>query len=202
MTKTKTPKTPKAVERQLSSLKENPNNPRKITDKRIKELTNALKEFGDLGCVVFNRKTKQIVGGHQRSKVFAGGKACITNELAKPNKTGTIAEGFITYNGENYKYREVFWTKEKEIAANIAANSNAGEWDLPILSDLVRQLDFSGMDLSLTMLDKNLVEDLIVPTLHPKDAGESKGRVIKETEMTIKSKKTLENHCPKCGHDY
>ena len=43
-------------------------NPRKISPEQLKALGDALKVFGDLGGIVRNRKTGNLVGGHQRVK--------------------------------------------------------------------------------------------------------------------------------------
>ncbi len=61
----------KKVTSLLSQLKSNPKNPRRVTDKKLDMLKKALFEFGDLSGIVFNRKTGQLVGGHQRVKIFS-----------------------------------------------------------------------------------------------------------------------------------
>lgn len=186
----------KLTKRSFDLLKENPNNPRVVTDKRTKSLEKALKEFGDLGCIIFNRKTKQLVGGHQRVKIIKeNGSIHIDQEYKKANAQGTIAEGHIIYNGEKFKYREVIWDRTKESAANIAANNNAGEWDLPLLSDMVREIDFDDFDLELTMLDSHLLEDLVVPTVHPKKGKEEEPKPSKKNAGKVSHSK-----CPECGH--
>ena len=50
----------------LSDLKAAEYNPRKITRKALEGLQNSLKEFGAVQPIVWNKKTKQVVGGHQR----------------------------------------------------------------------------------------------------------------------------------------
>ena len=56
----------KVVTMKLSDLKAAEYNPRKITRKALEGLQNSLKEFGAVQPIVWNKKTKQVVGGHQR----------------------------------------------------------------------------------------------------------------------------------------
>lgn len=123
-------------------------------------LRKSLAEYGDLGAIVFNRKSKQLVGGHQRVKLLsADAKVTITRKFEKPTRVGTVAEGFVTFDddGERFKYREVSWSKQKEMAANIAANKGAGDWDHALLTDWMKELEAfdSGFDMDLTMFDES-----------------------------------------------
>lgn len=140
----------------VAQLKPNPKNPRTITDVKLGLLKKALNEFGDLGGFVFNRSTQQLVGGHQRAKLFDK-KAAVTidKRYPKPTKTGTVAEGFIVLKGERFRYREVQWDSIKEKAANIAANKGAGEWDFSELGNWFKEIDGLSFDLDLTMFDED-----------------------------------------------
>ncbi len=132
---------------EIKDLKPNPKNPRVITDDRLDMLKRSLAEFGDLGGFVFNRKTKTLIGGHQRAKVFdQRSKIVIEKKYTKPTKTGTVAEGFVLFDGERFKYREVLWDIVKEKAANIAANRGGGDWDDEALTDWMRELGDFGFD--------------------------------------------------------
>lgn len=162
---------------EIKNLTANPDNPRRITDAKLIQLKKALNEFGDLGGFVFNRKTKQLVGGHQRAKLFEqNAKVVIETVHRRPTRTGTVAEGYVVFNGERFKYREVSWDPQKEKAANIAANKGAGEWDPLKLDEWFKELEEFGFDLDLTMFDsvergsflenkskKGLTEDDAVP---------------------------------------
>src|SRR4051812_43912555 len=115
---------------QIKNLVPNAENPRTITPAKRAMLKKALLKFGDLSGIVYNRKTKQLVGGHQRREIFdPESVVTITKKFSKPTKTGTVAEGFVEFNGEKFSYREVYWDAHLEKAANIAANKGAGEWD-------------------------------------------------------------------------
>lgn len=146
----------------VSDLTPNERNPRKITDEKLAMLKNAVREFGDLSGIIYNRKSKQLVGGHQRTKLVEPGQAVhITKTYPKPTKTGTVAEGFIEIGGDRFAYREVSWDKHREMAANIAANKGAGEWDMPELTKWMKELtsfDADDFDISLTMFDEDELE--------------------------------------------
>lgn len=150
----------------LKDLSPNANNPRTITPAKIAMLKKSLIKFGDLSGIVFNRKSKHLVGGHQRRETFdPETDITITKKYSKPSKTGTVAEGYFEHKGEKYNYREVFWDEMTEKAANIAANKGAGEWDIPQLNEWLKDLsDFDlDFDMSLTMFDAEDLEALPNP---------------------------------------
>jgi hypothetical protein len=146
----------------LSDLKANPKNPRRISEQKLEMLKKAILEFGDLSGIVFNRITGQLVGGHQRVKVFAAdSKIVIRKRYEKPTRTGTIAEGHVEIDGEEFAYREVEWNEVKEKAANIAANKGAGEWDFPQLTEWMLELDHLNFDMNLTLFDGDEIDRLL-----------------------------------------
>ena len=115
---------------QISDLKPNIRNPRKLSSEKRKMLKKAMDEFGDLGGVVLNRQTKQLVGGHQRISVLSKDTSVvIENVYDVPTRTGTVADGHIVIADEKFRYREVDWDLAREEAANIAANQHGGAWD-------------------------------------------------------------------------
>lgn len=140
---------------EIKNLTPNPNNPRLISDDKLRMLENSLKEFGDLSGFVFNRATGQLVGGHQRAKIFPpDAKIVLTKQNNKPSRTGTLAEGYVEFGGERFGYREVEWDIVREKAANIAANKGGGEWDPSKLTEWFQDLTDFGFDLDLTMFDQ------------------------------------------------
>ena len=50
----------------LSDLKPAPYNPRTITPEAVQALQVSLSEFGDISGIVWNKRTKHLVAGHQR----------------------------------------------------------------------------------------------------------------------------------------
>jgi DNA modification methylase len=122
-------------------------NPRKISDDQLDQLSNHLLKFGDLGGIVYCQNNKSYVGGNQRSKIFDGAKIEIIQSFDTPQSDKTVAFGFIHWNGNRYLYREVEFTEEEFREACIAANKDGGEWDLEALKswdiNLLSQWDWN-----------------------------------------------------------
>lgn len=149
---------------ELKDLRPNARNPRKITDEKLKMLKKSLDVFGDLSGIVFNRKSGQIISGHQRQKVLpAEAKIIIEKKYDKPTKKFTVAEGYIMIDGEKYKYREVMMDEVTEKAANLAANKHGGEFEFPAVADLLLALDAADFDMDLTGYDHEEIENLMAP---------------------------------------
>ncbi len=147
----------------ISALTPQPENPRTITPAKAAQLKKALLEFGDLGGIIFNVKTKHLVGGHRRVENFDRNSSVVyTKKYKKATKTGTVAEGHVLLKGERFAYREVSWPLAREKAANIAANKNAGEWNLPQLGKWIKELGSFDIDfdLDLTMFNADEIAEL------------------------------------------
>lgn len=125
---------------ELDQLLGNPKNPRTMSKHDAAALDTSIKEFGDLAGIVFNRQTKQLVGGHQRIEIFkrmkGDKKVVITQRFDAPDKVGTTALGYLIHDGKQYAFREVDWPLDRETAANIAANRIQGEFDLALLAEM------------------------------------------------------------------
>jgi len=139
----------------LTDLKPADYNPRTITDEQLERLKKSLQEFGDLSGIVFNRRTNNLVGGHQRLKCLPADAKIEKKDLKEKTKTGTVAQGFLIFDGgEKHTYREVDWDEATEKMANIAANKHGGEWDDDKLGELLKELsEMPGFDLELTGFD-------------------------------------------------
>jgi hypothetical protein len=147
----------------VKSLSPNTENPRVITDQRLKRLKKNLALFGDLSGLVFNTKTKRLVTYHQRVKLLENADIAITKKYSRPSKTGTVAEGWFTSNGERFSYREVYWDDKTEKAATIAANKTAGDWDVQSLANWMKELKDADFDLESTMFELEEIEALPIP---------------------------------------
>ena len=105
------------------------NNPRRITKKAAAGLRSSLKRFGDLSGVVFNTRTSELVCGHQRMEQIRleYGDLPIVSIPEASGESGRI----VTPDGKHYfNVRLVDWSRGKQRAANVAANSQkiAGEF--------------------------------------------------------------------------
>src|SRR5262245_21668231 len=115
----------------LADLVPNTKNPRKPwAPEQLDAFRKSLTKFGDLGGIVRNLTTNQLIGGHKRIEAFQAGtdvKIVATPQPADPQ--GTVAHGYVVVDGARFAYREVQWSIEDETAANLAANRWAAEWE-------------------------------------------------------------------------
>jgi len=111
-------------------------NPRTISKKRFEKLRADLAEYGDLGGIVHDLNSGEVVGGNQRMEAIDLNKCQveITHKLESPDAQGTVAHGYVIWKGNRYAYREVRWTPEICEKANLIANFDGGTWDGDILS--------------------------------------------------------------------
>lgn len=147
----------------LADLNPRTVNPRTMTDDDRERLGKTLREFGDLGGVVLNTKSGQLVGGHQRVNDFRSdpdAKVVIERTLPKPDATGSTAFGYVEAHGTRYSYREVRWPKSKEAAANLAANRVHGDFDMGQVAEMLGEFD-AGFDFDLTGFDPGEVAGML-----------------------------------------
>ena len=134
----------------VADLNAAPWNPRKISADQLKRLAKSMAQFGDLGGVVQNQRTGNLVGGHQRVRVLdKKWPIRITKRYKQPNEVGTLAEGMIETPWGEWSYRLVDWDERTEQAAAIAANHHGGDDDLPKLKELIGELDDGQFDMDL-----------------------------------------------------
>jgi hypothetical protein len=123
----------------LSKLNPAAYNPRKdLTpeDPEYQKLKKSILEFDLVEPIVWNEKTGNVVGGHQRLKIL--------KEL-KREKTNVVV---------------VKLDESKEIALNLALNKIAGYWDFPKLKDLIADIDTGDFDIEITGFSESELFDL------------------------------------------
>jgi len=95
-------------------------NPRQIKKVAQRGLAASLKEFGDLSGIVFNRKTKELVAGHQRMdqirSAYGERPIEVVDQVAGLHGIRIDADHF-------FPVRFVNWSVAKQRAANVAANN-------------------------------------------------------------------------------
>ena len=109
----------------LAELQAAPYNPRTISDEMLKSLGDSITRFGLVEPIVWNRRTGNVVGGHQRLKVL---------EAQGVGETDVVV---------------VDLAPEEERTLNLALNKITGDWDLPKLSAVLEELQLAGADLDL-----------------------------------------------------
>jgi DNA modification methylase len=130
---------------QLNPAAYNPRKDLQPGDPEYEKLKRSMQEFGYVEPIVWNKRTGNIVGGHQRYKVLLdmGMREvdCVVVDLDE--------------------------TKEK--ALNLALNKIQGDWDDLKLKDLLQELDTGEFDLELTGFDMGEIEDLIAQLHVPEE---------------------------------
>ncbi|WDC85744.1 site-specific DNA-methyltransferase [Caloramator sp. mosi_1] len=128
----------------INPAKYNPRKKLKPGDAEYEKLKRSIKEFGYVEPIIWNERTGNIVGGHQRFSV-------LKNEGYKEIDCVVVNLG-----------------EQEEKALNIALNKIHGDWDMPLLKDLLEELDKSMFDVSLTGFDAVEIEELI-SNVHDKE---------------------------------
>jgi len=178
------------MKKQQLELKADPRNPNRMSEADKGRMAKSLPEFGDLGCIILNRRTGMLIGGHQRTDVMKGA-TIETADLPEPEPDGTVARGWLVYKGRKFGLRVVDWVESKAKAAMIAANrfGRVGQDDDATLKDLLQELGDGATDMDLTGFDAAELERLM-NQYHVPDGN----KPIDEDAMT-----RTENECPKCG---
>ncbi len=133
---------------QLNPAAYNPRKDLQPGDPEYEKLKRSMQEFGYVEPIVWNKKTGNIVGGHQRYKILLDMGMqevdCVVVDLDE--------------------------TKEK--ALNVALNKIQGDWDYIKLKDLMQELDTGEFDLELTGFDMEEIEDLMTQFHVPEEIVE------------------------------
>ena len=124
----------------FSKVNPAPYNPRvdlKPGDLEYEKLKKGMDEFGLVETLVWNKRTGNLVSGHQRMKILQ-------------DEWGWTEADFSVVDLD----------LEKEKALNIALNKIEGAWDNTKLKDLLEELDTGAFDVELTGFDLNELADL------------------------------------------
>jgi len=115
-------------------------NPRVITNERLMAIRDNIKELGDLSGITVDLNTNEIITGNQRSSIININdcEVVYTKKLKKPDEQGTVAYGYIVWEGQYMNYREVRWNDEQREKANITANALSGEFSHKLLADFAQ----------------------------------------------------------------
>lgn len=175
----------------LSDLKAAKYNPRTITDNALSGLGYSIEEFGDIASIVINKRTGNLVSGHQRIKALQDKYGdleiiVINNEVIKDFSVIVTPESI-------FLVRQVDWPVEKEKAANIAANNPhiAGSFT-PDLADILGEIKGDLPDLYDGLMLEPLLLD--VPEVEIENSGNSGGGNSDKSEAMIT--------CPECGAEF
>lgn len=155
----------------LNPAKYNPRKDLKPGDSEYEKLKRSIEEFGYVEPIVWNERTGNVVGGHQRLKIL--------KELGRTEIEVTVVD----------------LDEIKEKTLNLALNKISGDWDLPLLKDLLQELDTGDFDIEITGFDEEEIERLMTQ-FNPIDLDEDE-----DGEDDEGNSKTV-YHCPKCGFEF
>lgn len=120
----------------LRPAKYNPRKDLQPGDHEFEKLRRSVEEFGYVEPIIWNKRTGVVVGGHQRLKVLM----------------------HLGYTEVDCVVLDI--DEQREKALNIALNKISGDWDMPLLSALLKDIAESGFDSTLTGFDVSEMSDL------------------------------------------
>lgn len=115
----------------------NPRKDLKPTDPAYQKLKKALDQFDIVEPLVWNKRTGNLVGGHQRFKILR----------ERGDKSITVSVVDLDEHAEK--------------VLNLALNKQGGEWDYATLADMLTELDAGDIDMELTGFDASELEKLM-----------------------------------------
>ncbi len=165
---------------EITKINPAPYNPRKDLqpgDVEYEKLKKSITEFDMVEPLVWNKRSGNLVGGHQRLKIL---------------KAMDI---------KSVEVSVVDLSETKEKALNLALNKISGEWDFLALKDLLQELDTGAFDIEITGFDLKEIEDLMTQ-FHVPEEGLTDDDAVPEPTESITCKGDLwklGNHRLLCG---
>lgn len=135
----------------ISKINPAPYNPRKDLrpgDPEYEKLKRSIQEFGLVDPLIWNKRTGNLVGGHQRLKIL--------QEMGHTEAHASIVD----------------LDDQREKALNIALNKISGDWDISLLKDLLEELDDGTIDIGITGFDADEIDNLMAQFHDPDEIAE------------------------------
>jgi DNA modification methylase len=120
----------------LNPAKYNPRLDLQPGDPAYEKLLQSMEEFGYVDPIIWNERTGNIVGGHQRFKIL--------------KQMGYEEIDCVVINLD----------EQREKALNIALNKIQGEFDIPKLAEVLKDLEASGFNFEITGFERPEVDKL------------------------------------------
>jgi ParB-like chromosome segregation protein Spo0J len=187
----------------LTTIKEMPGNPRKITNEELKALMRSLRKFGmPQQAIVFKPRDpsdaeheNEVIGGHQRIKAAKALSQRPPSQWGKMRKY--LERGVVPVSYWTGSYREAR-------ALNVALNKIGGDFDVDKLGEFLSDLANDQLIRATGFTDEELAaltEQLgqYTPKLAP---GEVKDMEIAVEAQPIRPREPKKIRCPKCAHRF
>ncbi|MFS8214803.1 ParB N-terminal domain-containing protein [Paenibacillus sp. S29] len=159
---------------QINAAAYNPRADLQPGDPEYEKLKASIESFGYVEPIVWNERTGNMVGGHQRHKIMV-------NEL----KHTELAVSVVNLDDQ------------QERLLNIALNKVSGRWDDEALTQLLVELQEAGEDISLSGFDevdlKQMLGEIEIPNF---EAGTAED----QGDLGVLSSKLVT--CPHCGEEF
>ena len=146
----------------IKPAKYNPRKDLKPGDPEYLKLAKSMKEFDLVEPLVWNKRSGNLVGGHQRLKIL--------KDIGQTEVEVSVVD----------------LSDAKEKALNIALNKISGEWDLPLLKDLLQEIDTGDFDIEVTGFDSKEIEDLMNQTFVPTEGNTDEDAIPENVEPICK----------------
>jgi len=123
---------------QINPAPYNPRKDLKPSDPEYQKLKKSITEFDMVEPLILNKRGNVLIGGHQRLKVL--------KEMGRKEVEVSVVD----------------LPPAKEKALNLALNKISGEWDLPLLKDLLESIDTGELpDIEITGFSEREIEQLM-----------------------------------------
>lgn len=144
-------------------------------DREYEKLKQSIKEFGYVDPIIWNKRTGNLVGGHQRFKIIMEDK---------PEK---VAVSVVDLDDA------------REKAFNIALNKISGLWDEGLLVQLLNDLALNDENIALTGFDEKEIGKLI-EGMTELPANADGDFMNAELDLDTFAEDEFDCKCPKCGY--
>ena len=159
----------------------NPRKDLKKGDPEFEKINKSVEKFGQLDPIIFNTRTRKILGGHQRIKVL---------ESQGYTELYTVTLGAYTWAFAEADLKEL--SEKEENAANIALNKAQGDWNIEQLTINLQELKLDDM-LEFTGFDDVEFDTIIRDAAIPESEKEYDESIANDVKMIT---------CPHCGKEF
>ncbi|MEK3722292.1 ParB N-terminal domain-containing protein [Paenibacillus sp. FSL H8-0034] len=144
-------------------------------DPEYEQLRRSIESFGYVEPIVWNERTGNMVGGHQRYKIMV-------NELEYSELDVSVVD----------------LDEQQERLLNLALNKISGRWDDEALANLLADLQGAGTDLDLSGFDEGEINRLLTAFAEPSadQLGDFQNRELDVSEF---DESRFDCKCPRCG---
>ncbi|MGI2294159.1 ParB N-terminal domain-containing protein [Paenibacillus sp. GXUN7292] len=143
-------------------------------DPEYEKLRRSIETFGYVEPIVWNERTGNMVGGHQRFKIL---------------KARGDTEAVVSV---------VDLDDQQERLLNLALNKVSGRWDEEALASLLEELQATGAELDLSGFDSDEINKLLADFAEPSadQLGDFQNR---ELDVDDFDESQFDCKCPRCG---